>query len=313
MMADSQGLGIAGIGVYLPAGGVSNFARMDQFEVDERFVNEKLGVRRTLVKDADETTSDLAVRAVRALEATSAIDLAAVECLIVVTQNPDYNLPHTAAIVHGKLGLPERCAAFDISLGCSGWVYGLSVINAFMAQNGMQSGLLVTADPYSMIVDPDDKNTVMLFGDAAAATWIHTAPRFCSGRFTFGTIGADYEHLICRNGQLSMNGRGIFDFAARRVPEDIRLLLEMNQVAIEDVDRFLLHQGSRYMLRTIAARLHVDEQRAAFVAAEYGNTVSSSIPIMLADMLDDAAVRTVVVSGFGVGLSWSSGILHRVA
>jgi len=97
------------------------------------------------------------------------------------------------------------------------------------------------------------------------------------------------------------------------VPEDIRLLLEMNQVAIEDVDRFLLHQGSRYMLRTIAARLHVAEERAAFVAAEYGNTVSSSIPIMLAEMLDDATVRTVVVSGFGVGLSWSSGILHRVA
>jgi len=137
MIADSQALGIAGIGVYLPVEGVSNFARMNQFEVDERFINEKLGVRRTLVKDADEATSDLAVRAVRAL-----------------TQNPDYNLPHTAAIVHGKLGLPERCAAFDISLGCSGWVYGLSVINAFMAQNGMQSGLLVTADPSRRIPTP---------------------------------------------------------------------------------------------------------------------------------------------------------------
>ncbi len=311
-MASPETLGIAGIGVYLPAAGVSNFERMAQFGVDERFVNDKLGVRRTLVKAEEDATSDLAVHAVRALEATSALDLAAVDCLVVVTQNPDYNLPHTAAIVHGKLGLAERCAAFDISMGCSGWVYGLSVVEAFMARNGLRSGLLVTADPYSKIVDPDDKNTVMLFGDAAAATWIHNTARFRSGRFTFGTIGKDYEHLICRNGQLSMNGRGIFDFAARRVPDDIRLLLEMNQVAIDDVDRFLLHQGSRYMLRTIATRLQVDESKAPFLAGEYGNAVSSSIPIMLADLMDDTGMRTLVVSGFGVGLSWSSGLLQRM-
>jgi len=312
MSAEAGGLGIAGVGVYLPAGSVSNFERMGQFGVDEQFIVEKVGVRRTLVRGPEEATSDLAVEAVRALGRTSGLDLAAVDCLVLVTQNPDFNLPHTAAIVHGKLGLLERCAAFDLSLGCSGWVYGLSVIESFMERNGLQSGLLVTADPYSSIVEPTDKNTAMLFGDAAAATWVNRSPRFVSGRFTFGSSGADHESLICRNGRLSMNGRAIFDFAARRIPEDIRLVLERNGVDVAGVGRFLLHQASRYMVRTIAQRLRVDEGRVAFAAAEYGNTVSSSIPILLADLLDDPAVRTVVVSGFGVGLSWSSGLLRRV-
>src|SRR3546814_2884839 len=112
-----------------------------------------------------------------------------IQVLVVVTQNPDNNLPHVAAQVHGKAALPEQCAAFDVSLGCSGYVYGLSIITSFMAVNGFERGVLITADPYSKIVDKNDKNTRLLFGDAATATLISNEPLLVAGPFSFGTTG----------------------------------------------------------------------------------------------------------------------------
>lgn len=304
-------VGLTEIGIYLPTNVISNYDRKEAFSVDDSFIENKLGVKQTTIKDPAELASDLAFKAVEALEEKREIDRSTIECLIVVTQNPDYNIPHSSAILHGKLGLASSCAAFDISLGCSGYVYGLSVIESFMQQNGMTQGILVTSDPYSAIVDPTDKNTAMLFGDAATATLITNSPTFVSGQYTFGTIGTEYEALICRNKRLTMNGRGVFNFAAQTIPSDVLQLLKKNNRSIDDVDKFLFHQGSRYLLQTIAARLRISSDKALFAAAEYGNTISSSIPIMFESLLHDDAINTVVLSGFGVGLSWSSGICYR--
>lgn len=304
-------LGIEAIGHYIPPGRISNFDRKEQFAIDDFFIEEKIGVRSVAVKKIAEETSDLAVAAFRQLQEQQRCDPAGIEALVVVTQNPDCNIPHTSAIVHQKLGLPTGCACFDISLGCSGFVYSLSIIHAFMTANGFRRGLLLTADPYSKIVDPNDKNTALLFGDGAAATLISDRPRLVPGRFTFGTQGADHEKLICNDGTLFMNGRAVFNFAAKVVPEDIRKMLAANDLTVADLDRLLLHQGSKIIVETIAERLQIPLSKVPYVIHDYGNTISSTLPIMLQAELDGNA-KTIGISGFGVGLSWGSGLLRRV-
>ncbi len=303
-------LGIEEIGYYIPEGRISNYDRKEQFGIDDHFIEQKIGVRQISVKGADEDTSDLCVKAFADLCRKTDVDLNDIEAMIVVTQNPDRNIPHTSAMLHGKLGMPARCACFDISLGCSGFVYALSVFQGFMAANGMKKGLLFTADPYTKIIDPNDKNTTLLFGDAAAVTLVSDKPKLVSGQFTFGTLGSDHEKLICNDGVLFMNGRAVFNFAAKVVPDDIRQMIEKNGLSLEQVDRFLLHQGSKIIVETIADKLQIPRAKAPYATHDYGNTVSSTLPILLADELEGTA-ETIVICGFGVGLSWASGLLKR--
>ena len=300
-------IGITAIGYVLGPRQIDNAAR-NIAEPD--LLEQKIGVRR-IARREDEDTSDLAVAAVEDLLERHPFDTEKIECLIIITQNPDgYGLPHTAAIVHDKLGLSESCAAFDISLGCSGFVYGLSAITAFMEQNGMTSGLLVTADPYSKVVDDSDRNTSLLFGDGAAATLITDNPVWQPGRYVFGTVGKHRDALHVNDDRtLVMNGRTVFTFSATGVPPAVKATLKKNDISADDVDCFLLHQGSKYIVDTIAKRLGVTD-RTAFHAGEYGNTVSSSLPILLADVVPDDA-RTVLISGFGVGLSLGCTVLRR--
>jgi len=305
--------GIEDVGVYIPAGRQSNESRKAQFGIDDAFLEQKIGVRNAARKAASEDTSDLCLEAFRALTEKRAIDAGSISCVVVVTQNPDARLPHVSAILHGKLGLREDCACFDISLGCSGYVHGLSIILAFMEAHSLSTGLLFTADPYSKIVDPEDKNTSLLFGDAATVTLIGTNPVFHAGPFSFGTIGKEQMELSCpSNGRLSMNGHAIFNFAAKSVPIDLDRVLAKAGLDRDEVDRFLLHQGSKYIVDTIAKRAKLDSGKVPFDIAEYGNTVSSSIPILLEKQLAPAAGNIFVLSGFGVGLAYASAVLRRV-
>jgi len=305
-------IGIENIASYIPQEFISNYDRKEKFGIDDYFIEEKIGVKRVSVKGVDEDTSDLCVKAWKALLAKQIVNTENIECLVVVTQNPDSNIPHVSAKVHGELELPESCSCFDISLGCSGFVHGLSVVESFMERNRFKKGLLFTADPYSKIINPEDKNTSMLFGDGAAVTMLGNDPIWISKKYTFGTIGKLNHELVCTNTELYMNGRAIFDFAARSIPRDIYSLLEKNQMPMEKVDVFLFHQGSKYILDTITKRLKVDKQKVPFEAADYGNTVSSSIPIMLENYLHKDNIKNIVISGFGVGLAWASTLLERV-
>jgi len=235
-----------------------------------------------------------------------------IDCVVVVTQNPDgRGLPHTSAVVHRKLGLRRNCACFDISLGCSGYVYGLSVIRAFMDQNGLSHGLLFTADPYSKIVNEEDRSTALLFGDAATVTHLSERPQWHIGRFDFGTCGAMDTTIMCSSdGVLKMDGKAVLKFCMDTVPDSILQALILNCLPIKEVDKLILHQGSKVIVENIAQRLKC-EDKTPFGAAAYGNTVSSSIPLILSSHLS-CGDHKVVISGFGVGLSWASTVLKRI-
>ncbi len=305
-------LGIESIATYIPDTKKSNYELKEKFELDDDFIENKIGVKYHTVKDEGFKSSDMCVKAFENLQKQTDVNIDEIECCIVVTQNPDFNIPHTSAIVHGKLDLPSNCAAFDISLGCSGYVYGLSNIIAFMKNNGMKKGLLFTSDQYSDIVDINDKNTALLFGDAATVSLISEDALLSSVDFSFGTNGKDYKELVCDD-KLYMNGRAVFSFTATTAPKHIKALLEKNNLTDEDIEKYYLHQGSKYIVDTIRKRLKTDASKVPFAMAEYGNTVSSSIPIMLAkDISRLKKDDKVILSAFGVGLSWASAIIQKI-
>lgn len=303
-------LGIKQIASYLPQNKVSNYDKKEQFELDDDFIENKIGVKSHCVKDENQKASDLCVKAYENLLAKENIDKNIIDCCVVVTQNPDFNIPHTSAIVHGKLDLPQECACFDISLGCSGYVYGLSNIISFMKNNGLKNGLLFTADPYSEIIDSEDKNTALLFGDGATVTYITENSLYVPKAFSFGTSGKDYKELVCED-KLYMNGRAVFNFTATTIPKHIQKLLEKYGLEDSNIDKYILHQGSKYIVDTIRKRLKVDESKVPFDMYEYGNTISSSIPIILEKEIKDEELKRFVISGFGVGLSWGSAIIEK--
>lgn len=304
-------LSIESIGYCVPETRLNNLERCSQFGWDPAFVEAKIGVRQVSVAEPEGGVLDMAVRAFADLQRRNPSRIDRIGAAIVVTQTARENIPHLSARLHGKLGLPTACACFDLSLGCSGYVYGLMVLRAMMEAQGMGSGLLFTASRYSKIVQPDDRNTALLFGDAASATLLSHHGDWMIGKVTCNTMGSSCQELETRGGKLYMNGRSIFTFSAQQVPVDIRRALKLNDLEMEDIDFFAIHQGSRFILDTIRQRLGIPEEKMPFAAGDYGNTVSSSIPIILADRIGNPSLRRILISGFGVGLSWASTVLSR--
>jgi 3-oxoacyl-[acyl-carrier-protein] synthase-3 len=282
----------------------------ERFGISSNTLRDKIGFTSLRRKAADTETSDLAVAAAQAVLSKTGREPNDIGALIVVTQNPDgFGLPHTSAIVQQKLGLPG-VAAFDISLGCSGFVYGLATLAAFSESYLEKPALLVTADPYSKVVSEDDRETALLFGDGAAAALIGPDPVWRLAGTDFGTDGSGSQALhVDSTRHLRMNGRAVFNFSMTVVPDSIRRAVERAGLTLEAIDRFVLHQGSRYIVESVAQRLGIAD-RCAFSAAKYGNLVSSAVPAAFLDSVgpDD---RNVVICGFGVGLSWASAVLVR--
>ena len=310
-------VGIKQISSYVPAKRISNFSRQTDFNIDGSFILDKLGVEHVSRKADDEETSDLCIKAWKGLQQKISVEVQDIECLIVCTQTPDgYGIPQTSSVVHGKLDMPYGCAVFDVSLGCSGYVYCLSVMKGFMETNNFKTGVLFTAESYSRIIDNNDKGTALLFGDAATATLlkesgVEETPLWVPGPFLFGSKGQDRDVLHNQNGRLTMNGRAVFNFALTQVPAQINELLRINNLGQDDVDLMLLHQGSRYMVDHLRKRLKLSKEKVPINLADQGNTGSSSIPLLFEEYLDRDDIKTVVMSGFGIGLSWSSCLVKR--
>lgn len=306
-------IGIKEIGAYIPANRVDNLHRAVFFGVDPEFIKKKIGICSVARMEDRETTSGMCVNAVYDLgRRVGDLDLQDIDLLCVCTENPDSQIPFTAAIVHDVLGLPSGCAAFDINLGCSGYAYSLEIARSFMEMNGLRRGIVLTADPYSRILDPNDKNTELLFGDGATATLLDDNPLFVFGKGHFETIGSLHGALTKKKGQrLYMDGRKIYNFVLRYVPPSINICLDANKLRSRDVDTWIFHQATRFMVESLAKAMKLDPAMVPFESADYGNTIASSIPLLLQTRLHDDQVNTICMSGFGVGLSISSHIITR--
>jgi 3-oxoacyl-[acyl-carrier-protein] synthase III len=308
-------IGIKAIASYVPRERIHNRSRLAEFGVDETFIADKIGIEAVSRRAEDEDTADLCEKAFAQFKSNTGIEAQDIDCAVVCTQNPSsYGLPHTSALLHGRLGWPSHCACWDISLGCTGYVHGLSIVQAFMEAQNLRNGLLFTADPYSKIVDPKDRNTAMLFGDGATVTLlskIDDEALLTPVATSFHTEGNRSSALENRNGRLHMDGRAVFNFSATAAPRQVDELLKRLGLTRADVDLYFFHQGSKYIVDTIRQRLGLDEKRAPLRLTAQGNLVSSSIPLMLQDYVERFDIKRVVLSGFGVGLAAAACVLER--
>jgi 3-oxoacyl-[acyl-carrier-protein] synthase-3 len=287
-----------------------------------------------------EFTSDIAVNASLNLFKEYHIDKNEIDFLILCTQSPDYLLPTTACIIQDKLQLPKNIGAFDFNLGCSGFVYGLSIAKGLILSGAAKNILFITAEMYTKYINENDKSNLTIFGDAAAATLIRVNGNgFEINDFVFGTDGSGYENLIIRNGgqknrQLSgkdiydeeqnflyndnnlfMNGREIFNFTAQKIPLLINEVLEKHKVKKLDIDLFIFHQANKFILDFLRKKLEIEEDKFFVFIKNCGNTVSSTIPIALKEALLGKTInpdKKILIAGFGVGYSWASTIIGKV-
>jgi len=310
--------GIERIETYLPPHCLSSEELAEEFGFDLEFIENKIGVKQLFVADG-EKVSDLAVHVMNQLFDEFPFLRSQLDVLVVCTQTPDYQLPQVSAIVQNRCKLSRTLASFDINLGCSGFVYGLNVLESFLSRNGLETGVLITAETYSSVIDPADRNTKCLFSDGAAATLISRRSNVRFGKFRFGTDGERYDQLIVRPSlskvgkpRLFMDGRGIFGFAVSTIPSEVCYICEANTVSLKDIDFFVFHQASKFLLDAIAKKIElVGSARLVNILHLYGNTVSSSIPMALKETLAVHGKRNlkILISGFGVGLSWGTTIL----
>ena len=296
-------------------------------------LQKKTGIVARRIAAEGETAGDLAFRAAEKLFAAG-VERSSIDFLMLCTQSPDYFLPPTTCILQDRLGLPRACGAFDYDLGCSGYVYGLGIAKGFIESGQARRVLLLTAETYSKYINPEDGATLPLFGDGATATLVEGIETERAGLdgFVYGTDGSGAEKLIVpvggqrhpyaataieetrdtygnvrTNRHLSMDGSGIMNFALDVVPKALTEILAKTHLAKADVDYYVFHQANRFMLRYLQQECGLDGLPYWNDVTEVGNTVSSSIPIALCDLLNERPSETlhhVVLMGFGVGLSW---------
>jgi 3-oxoacyl-[acyl-carrier-protein] synthase III len=291
-------------------------------------IAEATGIRQRHIAAPGQCVSDLAFPAAQALLRDLGWQAESVDALIVVTQTPDYPLPATACLLHRRLGLSRDCAAFDIGLGCSGYVYGLWQAAALLTslRGGARQErrcLLVTGDVCSRTFDPMDRAVAPLFGDAVAVTALsHRPPPPAyptSGQLTvvLGSDGAGAPYLIREGGGLRrpdgpglfMDGAQVFAFALREVPRSVASALAAAGWTADDVDDVVLHQANAMMLRRLVGKMGMQEDKAAIALEHRGNVSSASIPLAMIDALADRLCqgpRRLLLSGFGVGWSWAT-------
>jgi len=304
-------------------------------------IYEKTGIAERRVAGADECASDLGVAAAEKLFATGICRPDDVDFLLFCTQTADYPIPATACLMQDRLGLPQTCGALDFNLGCSGFVYGLSLAKGLIENGLARNVLLITADTYTKFIHPQDRSVRTLFGDGAAATLISGESELeAIGPLVFGTDGQGADKLIVPAGgfrlrpnretaiaqidpagiprsadNLYMDGPEIFNFSLKVVPKLVHVLLEKDQLALDDVDYFIFHQANRFLLEQLRKKIKIPTDKFCINMDLYGNTVSATIPMALEIALDLEQIKPgarVMVVGFGVGYSWAAALVRII-
>lgn len=315
------------ISTYIPEKIISNDEISSKFpDWDSNKILEKIGIRNRNVTHENEYTSDIAIKALNNLITEYKIDKSEIDYLIVCTQSPDYFLPATACLVQAEVGLNTNCGAIDINQGCSGYIYGLSLANALVDSKMMKNVVLITAETYSKHIHDQDKGNISLFGDAATATLISNDGDFEILNFSVGTDGKGADNLIVRNGAvrnkktddkedrdnyLLMNGSKIFDFTSKAIPGLVEENLKINGFEKGDIDTYIFHQANTFMLDFLRKRINIPQENFIIDMLDYGNTVSSTIPIAFRNSINSRQLQNIMLVGFGVGYSWGAVCLRK--
>lgn len=333
--------GISGLATHLPQAVLTNDALAKLYpDWPARKILDKTGISERRIAAPGETAADLAYEAARKLFASGAAAPEDVDFLILCTQASDHILPTSACLLQERLGLSRDIGALDVNLGCSGFVYGLSLASGLIASGAAANVLLLTADTYSKYINEGDKSVRTLFGDGAAATLVSAGAGEGGriGPFVFGTDGRGGKDLIVEAGgfrtprsaetaivrddgqgnrraadNLYMNGANVMSFTLREVPRTYHALLDKAGIGADEVDYVVLHQANKFMLDALQKKLAVPPEKFPRRYEDIGNTVSSTIPFVLSDLLAGNALakgKRLILIGFGVGLSWAGALIQ---
>ena len=336
-----KGVGITAMAAAVPRHIINNYEYTEFFSKDEvKQVVDKIGIYERRFADSNTCSSDLCYAAAEKLIKDNNIDRSEIDLLIFISQTPDYRMPATSILLQDRLGLAESCMAFDINLGCAAFAYGLSVAYSMLHAGGIRKALILDGETRSKVYSPKDRRTAFLFGDGGIAALVEKDEKFGDSHFSIhsdGSLcdlikieGGGYRHPssletvkekvvdefgnIRSDEQGLMNGSDVFSFVLAHIPKDIKNTMAQANVTKEEIDYFVFHQANDFMNKYIIKKLKLPIEKVPSTIAKYGNTSSVSVPLTIVSELNKEmnGKKTLLLSSFGVGMSWSTAIVPFV-
>lgn len=329
-----MGVSIKDISVYLPKIQIDNKVLAKRFGLSEEEIYKRTGIHKRYRTTREVIGSDMAFLAAQKMFEKENFIKDEIECLIFVSEGYDYIAPMTSVILQHRLGLKKNILAFDLPNGCSGFTHSLSIVNS-MIESGMVSNVLVLYGDTPGLVSPKNDFVLQtLFSDVGSAVFFTSSVFNKIGKFVFGADGSGYKDLyvdfsgfrtpINKNtideigdelstGVMKMDGIRVFTFAIQYVPILIKDILKKNEESFDDIDYFVFHQPSEIILNTLKKKLNIPEEKLLSNLKDFGNTVASTIPIILKEAMENKLFKKgdkVLVAGFGIGFSMSGTIIY---
>jgi 3-oxoacyl-[acyl-carrier-protein] synthase-3 len=325
-----EDIGISALSAAIPAKIIDNLSYSDYFSPEEaKLVVEKIGVYNRRFAESGVCSSDLCFAAAEKLITDNYINKDEIDLLVFISQTPDYRMPATSIILQDRLGLTHDTVAFDINLGCSGFIYGLAIVYSMM-----------DGETRSRVYSPKDRQAAFLFGDGGAAALIKRSKKFKKSYFSLNSDGSkedlikikaggyryppssdtNLEHIVDEYGNIRSDEHGyirgseVFTFVAKEVPRDIRKILDFSGYRIEDIDYFILHQANMFINNHLIKKLKLDSAKVPSTIDKFGNTSSVSIPLtIVSELQGKISNKKILFSGFGVGMTWASCVIDTGA
>lgn len=318
---------ITGWGMSVPEKVLTNADLEKMVDTSDEWIVSRTGIRERHVAGQGETTATLSVKAARAAMDKAGIIAADLDLILVATSSPDYLLPPVSSMIQHQLG--AHCGAFTLVAGCTGFVYGLATAQQFIASGAYKTILVIGAEIITKFVDWTDRNTCVLFGDGAGAVVVQASTEKTGVlAFELGSDGEGAQHLMMnlgvanppsqavidnRDHYIRMNGREVFKFATRTLARSVAEVIGRSGLSTDDIDLLIPHQANERIIEVAAKQLGMPMDKVFVNIAKYGNTSAASIPIALCEAMDQGRCQlgdTIVMVGFGAGLTWASAVVQ---
>lgn len=336
-----NGVGISAMSAAVPKRVIKNREYTEIWsQEDANEIVDKTGIEERRFSDENTCSSDLCFAAAEKLFADNDIDRDDIDLLVFISQTPDYRMPATSVILQHRLGLANKTIAFDITLGCSAFLYGLSVIYGLMEKGNLKKALLLDGETRSKVYSSRDRRSAFLFGDGGVAALIERDPKYGKSTFSLNSDGSradlimipagGYRHMssaetvvekvvdefgnMRSDEQGYMRGGDVFNFVIREIPRDIKNTLAYTEKTVDDFDYIVFHQANNFINSYIAKKMKLDATRIPSTIAKFGNTSSVSVPLTIVSELQGKldGKKEVLMSAFGVGMTWATGIVPFV-
>lgn len=335
------GIGITAMAGAIPSRIINNFEYTDYFPADQvKEVVNKVGVFERRFADNETCSSDLCYAAAEKLIADNNIDKNEIDLLVFLSQTPDYRMPATSICLQERLDLPHSCIAFDISMGCAGFEYALAVVYGMMQGGKIRKALILDGETRSKVYSPKDRRSAFIFGDGGIAALVEKDEKFGRSWFSLNSDGSRYDLIMIPAGgyrnpssvetlrekvvdeygnirndeQGYMRGGDVFNFVIREIPRDIKKTLELSGVTKKQIDYIVFHQANNFINSYIAKKMKLDTNKIPHTIEKFGNTSSVSVPLTIVSELRGKLLgsKTLLLSAFGVGMSWATCIVPFV-